>query len=74
MGGAAGADRLIRWFLTDLPTSFLSLFSSLGAGRRELSHFHAFRRCIQMTFMLHSSGEKPGSCTGVVQAERANKS
>lgn len=37
VGGAAGADCLIRWFLTDLPTSFLSLFSSLGAGRRELA-------------------------------------
>lgn len=37
VGGAAGADCLIRWFLTDLPTSFLSLFSSLGAGRWELA-------------------------------------
>lgn len=41
MGGAAGADRLIRWFLTDLPTLSCHCFPPLELGEAVVKNLAA---------------------------------
>lgn len=68
VGGAAGGDCLIRWFLTDLqPPLSCHYFPSLPWSweKGTCSNFHAFRRCIKMTFILHSNGEKQNDLAAV---------